>query len=85
MIVKKSQFQDNYANSLSTKNKSKMCVKSVSIKLYINIDCRNLWNSGNHQLQLNVAEENILLATDSKSSIHPKRKFYPKNPIIQKI
>ena len=33
----------------------------------------------------NVAEENILIATDSKSSIQAIRKLYPRNPIVQKI
>ena len=33
----------------------------------------------------NVAEENILIATGSKSSIQAIRKLYPRNPIFQKI
>ena len=33
----------------------------------------------------NVAEEIILMATDSTSSIQAKRKLYPRNPMVQTI
>ena len=63
-----------YSENFDTPKRVSNSTSIFTVEVYGTLEAMNY--------SANVAEENILIATDSKSSTQAMRKLYPRNPIV---